>query len=160
MHSNGFSLVRKIFDIDANPDVLHTAPAELGGKTLGEALLAPTKIYVKPVLKVLEEVDVKGISHITGGGFIENVPRMLPEGLAASIELGSWPVPPIFDVIEKAGDVDHMEMYNIFNMGLGMVVAIRPDRVDEAMNLLEHAGEKAYRVGHVIEQVNERVDLA
>lgn len=85
---------------------------------------------------------------------------MLPEGLAASIELGSWPVPPIFDVIEKAGDVDHMEMYNIFNMGLGMVVAIRPDRVDEAMNLLEHAGEKAYRVGHVIEQVNERVDLA
>ncbi|WP_343106420.1 AIR synthase-related protein, partial [Bifidobacterium animalis] len=76
------------------------------------------------------------------------------------IELGSWPVPPIFDVIEKAGDVDHMEMYNIFNMGLGMVVAIRPDRVDEAMNLLEHAGEKAYRVGHVIEQVNERVDLA
>ncbi|MBC7032032.1 phosphoribosylformylglycinamidine cyclo-ligase, partial [Salmonella enterica subsp. enterica serovar Enteritidis] len=78
-------------------------------------------------------------------------------GLAASIELGSWPVPPIFDVIEKAGDVDHMEMYNIFNMGLGMVVAIRPDRVDEAMNLLEHAGEKAYRVGHVIEQVNERV---
>ena len=157
IHSNGYSLVRKVFNVEhAN---LGAHIDELGC-TLGEELLRPTKIYVKPVLAAIEQAKINGVSHITGGGFIENVPRMLPEGLAASIELGSWPVPPIFDVIEKAGDVDHMEMYNIFNMGLGMVVAIRPDRVDEAMNLLEHAGEKAYRVGHVIEQVNERVDLA
>ena len=159
VHSNGFSLVRKALFEQAGYTV-HTRLPELDDRELGDVLLTPTKIYVKALMPLFEANLVRGVAHITGGGFIENVPRMLPEGLAASIELGSWPVPPIFDVIEKAGDVDHMEMYNIFNMGLGMVVAIRPDRVDEAMNLLEHAGEKAYRVGHVIEQVNERVDLA
>lgn len=159
MHSNGFSLVRKALFEQAGYTV-HTRLPELGDRELGDVLLTPTKIYVKALMPLFKANLVHGVAHITGGGFIENVPRMLPEGLAASIELGSWPVPPIFDVIEKAGDVDHMEMYNIFNMGLGMVVAIRPDRVDEAMNLLEHAGEKAYRVGHVINQVNERVDLA
>ncbi|RYN14789.1 phosphoribosylaminoimidazole synthetase [Bifidobacterium animalis subsp. animalis] len=159
MHSNGFSLVRKALFEQAGYTV-HTRLPELGDRELGDVLLTPTKIYVKALMPLFKANLVRGVAHITGGGFIENVPRMLPEGLAASIELGSWPVPPIFDVIEKAGDVDHMEMYNIFNMGLGMVVAIRPDRVDEAMNLLEHAGEKAYRVGHVINQVNERVDLA
>ena len=158
VHSNGFSLVRKALFEQAGYTV-HTRLPELDDRELGDVLLTPTKIYVKALMPLFEANLVRGVAHITGGGFIENVPR-LPEGLAASIELGSWPVPPIFDVIEKAGDVDHMEMYNIFNMGLGMVVAIRPDRVDEAMNLLEHAGEKAYRVGHVIEQVNERVDLA
>ena len=159
VHSNGLSLVRKALFEQAGYTV-HTRLPELDDRELGDVLLTPTKIYVKALMPLFEANLVRGVAHITGGGFIENVPRMLPEGLAASIELGSWPVPPIFDVIEKAGDVDHMEMYNIFNMGLGMVVAIRPDRVDEAMNLLEHAGEKAYRVGHVIEQVNERVDLA
>ena len=157
VHSNGFSLVRKVFSIGNGGENRNYPELD---KSLWETLLTPTKIYVKALMPLFEANLVRGVAHITGGGFIENVPRMLPEGLAASIELGSWPVPPIFDVIEKAGDVDHMEMYNIFNMGLGMVVAIRPDRVDEAMNLLEHAGEKAYRVGHVIEQVNERVDLA
>ena len=159
VHSNGFSLVRKALFEQAGYTV-HTRLPELDDRELGDVLLTPTKIYVKALMPLFEANLVRGVANITGGGFIENVPRMLPEGLAASIELGSWQVPPIFDVIEKAGDVDHMEMYNIFNMGLGMVVAIRPDRVDEAMNLLEHAGEKAYRVGHVIEQVNERVDLA
>ena len=159
VHSNGFSLVRKALFEQAGYTV-HTRLPELDDRELGDVLLTPTKIYVKALMPLFEANLVRGVARITGGGFIENVPRMVPEGVAASIELGSWPVPPIFDVIEKAGDVDHMEMYNIFNMGLGMVVAIRPDRVDEAMNLLEHAGEKAYRVGHVIEQVNERVDLA
>ena len=159
VHSNGFSLVRKALSEQAGYTV-HTRLPELDDRELGDVLLTPTKIYVKALMPLFEANLVRGVAHITGGGFIENVPRMLPEGLAASIELGSWPVPPIFDVIEKAGDVDHMEMYNIFNMGLGMVVAIRPDRVDEAMNLLEHAGEKAYRVGHVLQQVTERVDLA
>ena len=150
VHSNGFSLVRKIFDIDNDPDVLHTTPAELGGKTLGDALLAPTKIYVKPVLKVLEEVDVKGISHITGGGFIENIPRMIPDGLAAEIELGTWPVLPIFDVLEKAGNIDHKEMYNIFNMGIGMILALPAEQAEQALSVLKGAGETAYQIGRVI----------
>ena len=105
VHSNGFSLVRKIFDIDANPDVLHTAPAELGGKTLGEALLAPTKIYVKPVLKVLEEVDVKGISHITGGGFYENIPRSLKKGCCARINKADVRTPALFQLMQKTGNI-------------------------------------------------------
>ena len=150
VHSNGFSLVRKVFNIDADPDVLFSTPAELGGKTLGEALLAPTKIYVKPVLKVLEEVQVKGISHITGGGFIENVPRMIPDGLAAHINLGSWPVLPIFDVLEKAGEVDHMEMFNIFNMGIGMVLAVSAERADETLALLKDNGEAGYAIGTIV----------
>jgi len=149
VHSNGFSLVRKIFDIDNDPDVLHTTPAELGGKTLGEALLAPTKIYVKALSPLFKAGVVKGVAHITGGGFIENIPRMIPDGLAAEIELSTWPVLPIFDVLEKAGNIDHKEMYNIFNMGIGMVLAIDPARKDEALKLLADNNEPAYVLGSI-----------
>ena len=120
VHSNGFSLVRKIFDIDANPDVLHTAPAELGGKTLGVAVLATTKIYVKPVLKVLEEVDVKGISHITGGGFYENIPRSLKKGCCARINKADVRTPALFQLMQKTGNISEHDMFNTFNMGVGM----------------------------------------
>ena len=149
VHSNGFSLVRKIFDIDANPDVLHTAPAELGGKTLGEALLAPTKIYVKPVLKVLEEVDVKGISHITGGGFYENIPRMLKDNTVAVVQKDSYTVPPIFDLMAKKGNIDEQMMYNTFNMGIGMVLAVDPEDVDAAMKAIRSTGDTPYVIGHI-----------
>ena len=149
VHSNGFSLVRKIFDIDANPDVLHTAPAELGGKTLGEALLAPTKIYVKPVLKVLKEVDVKGISHITGGGFYENIPRMLKDNTVAVVQKDSYTVPPIFDLMAKKGNIDEQMMYNTFNMGIGMVLAVDPEDVDAAMKAIRSTGDTPYVIGHI-----------
>ena len=149
VHSNGFSLVRKIFDIDANPDVLHTKPEELGGKTLGEALLAPTKIYVKPVLKVLEEVDVKGISHITGGGFYENIPRMLKDNTVAVVQKDSYTVPPIFDLMAKKGNIDEQMMYNTFNMGIGMVLAVDPEDVDAAMKAIRSTGDTPYVIGHI-----------
>ena len=124
VHSNGFSLVRKIFDIDGDPAVLKTAPAELGGKTLGEALLAPTKIYVKPVLKVLEEVDVKGISHITGGGFYENIPRSLKKGCCARINKADVRTPALFHLMQKVGGISEHDMFNTFNMGVGMVITV------------------------------------
>ena len=149
VHSNGFSLVRKIFDIDGNPDILKTAPAELGGKTLGEALLAPTRIYVKPVLKVLEEVDVKGISHITGGGFYENVPRMLPEGAHAVIEKSSYEVPAIFRMLQKEGDIEEHMMYNTFNMGIGMVMAVDPADADKCVAAVREANETPYILGEI-----------
>lgn len=158
VHSNGFSLVRKALFEQAGYDV-HTRLPELDNRELGEVLLTPTKIYVKALMPLFEADLVHGVAHITGGGFIENVPRMLPDGVAASIELGSWPVPPIFDVIERAGDVDHMEMYNIFNMGIGMVVAVPQERVDEVMNILHNAGEQGYRIGSVVEQSEGTVEL-
>ena len=147
VHSNGFSLVRKIFDIDNDPDVLHTTPAELGGKTLGDALLAPTKIYVKPVLKVLEEVDVKGISHITGGGFYENVPRMMKEGLTAEIDTSSYELPEIFKLLSEVGEIPMRDMYNTFNMGIGMVLALPADDAEKALKLLREEGETVCRLG-------------
>ena len=150
VHSNGFSLVRKIFDIDSDPAVLKTAPAELGGKTLGEALLAPTKIYVKPVLKVLEEVDVKGISHITGGGFYENVPRMMTDGLTARIRLDSFPKLPIFQLIQDKGNIPQRDMYNTFNMGIGMILALPAGQAQQALSVLADAGESAYAIGEVV----------
>ena len=149
VHSNGFSLVRKIFDIDANPDVLHTAPAELGGKTLGEALLAPTKIYVKPVLKVLEEVDVKGISHITGGGFYENIPRCIPDGLCAKIDKSSLRTPPIFSMLQRMGSIPEHDMFNTFNMGVGMVIALDAEEAQKAVDILASHGEQASVIGRV-----------
>ena len=133
VHSNGFSLVRKIFDIDANPDVLHTKPEELGGKTLGEALLAPTKIYVKPVLKVLEEVDVKGISHITGGGFYENIPRSLKKGCCARIHKADVRTPALFHLMQKEGGISEHDMFNTFNMGVGMVLTVP---AEQALSLI------------------------
>lgn len=159
VHSNGFSLVRKALFEQAGYTVETRLP-ELGDRTLGDVLLTPTKIYVKALMPLFEADLVHGVAHITGGGFIENVPRMLPEGLAARIELGSWPVPPIFDVVERAGSVDHMEMFNIFNMGIGMVVAVSADREDEVMNLLANAGEQGYRIGSVVARGSDGVELA
>ena len=159
VHSNGFSLVRKALFEQAGYTVETRLP-ELGDRTLGDVLLTPTKIYVKALMPLFEADLVHGVAHITGGGFIENVPRMLPEGLAARIELGSWPVPPIFDVIERTGDVDHMEMFNIFNMGIGMVVAVPADREDEVMNLLANAGEQGYRIGSVVARGSDGVEFA
>ena len=150
VHSNGFSLVRKIFDIDNDPDVLHTTPAELGGKTLGDALLAPTKIYVKPVLKVLEEVDVKGISHITGGGFYENLPRSIPQGLGAKIDRSAIRVPSIFDLIARIGNIPQRDMFNTFNMGVGMSVAVPAAQADTALAILRENGEDAYVMGEIV----------
>ena len=150
VHSNGFSLVRKIFDIDKDPDVLKTAPAELSGKTLGEALLAPTKIYVKPVLKVLEEVDVKGISHITGGGFYDNIPRILPEDCDAEVNAEAWEVPVVFKKLQEWGNVLWAEMYRTFNMGVGMVLVVDPSEADAVRAHLKAEGETFYELGKVV----------
>ena len=152
VHSNGFSLVRKIFDIDNDPDVLHTTPAELGGKTLGDALLAPTKIYVKPVLKVLEEVDVKGISHITGGGFYENIPRSLKKGCCARINKADVRTPALFHLMQKVGGISEHDMFNTFNMGVGMVLTVPAEQADKALEILHANGEpEAYKLGVIAE---------
>lgn len=147
VHSNGFSLVRKVFDMTRKS--LDTYYDELG-KTLGEALLAPTRIYVKALKSVKNAgVRVKACSHITGGGFYENVPRMLKDGTHAVIEKDSYPVPPIFDMLAKKGDVEEQMMYNTFNMGIGMVVAVDPKDVDAAMEAMRAAGDTPYVIGHI-----------
>ena len=151
VHSNGFSLVRKVFNIDADPDALFSTPAELGGKTLGEALLAPTKIYVKPVLKVLEEVQVKGISHITGGGFYENIPRSLKKGCCARIKKEDVRTPALFQLMQKTGNISEHDMFNTFNMGVGMVLTVAPEDADKAIAILKAHGEDAYRLGTIVE---------
>ncbi len=144
IHSNGYSLVRKIFDLSEK-----TADEYIEelGSTLGEVLLTPTKIYVKPVLELIKKVDVKGISHITGGGFIENIPRMLPKGVKAVIQEGTWPVLPVFDLLQKKGGVERMSMYNTFNMGIGMVLAVSEENADTALKIIAEQGEKAYIIG-------------
>ncbi|MCI8659310.1 MAG: phosphoribosylformylglycinamidine cyclo-ligase [Lachnospiraceae bacterium] len=149
VHSNGFSLVRKVFEKELTREGLHTTYEELG-KTLGEALLAPTRIYVK-ALKSLKKagVTVKACSHITGGGFYENVPRMLKEGIRAVIEKDSYPVPAIFKLLAAKGDIKEEMMYNTFNMGLGMIVAVDPAEVDKAMDAIRAAGDTPYVVGSV-----------
>ena len=147
VHSNGFSLVRKVFDVEH---------ADLGrhvdalGMPLGEALLTPTRIYVKPVLRLLESVAVKGIAHITGGGFYENLPRSLPDGIGASIEKRAVPVLPIFDMIRRAGHVDERDMFNTFNMGVGMTLIVAAADLDAAMAVLEQAGERPVLLGHTV----------
>ena len=147
VHSNGFSLVRRIFDMTA--ESLNTYYDELG-TTLGEALLAPTKIYVKALKSVKDAgVTIKGCSHITGGGFYENIPRMLPEGVRAVVKKDSYEIPPIFELMRRTGNLEEKMMYNTYNMGLGMVLAIDPADVDKTIAALEAAGEKAYVVGHV-----------
>ncbi len=147
VHSNGFSLVRKIFRMDA--ETLNTYIDELG-TTLGEALLAPTRIYVKALKSVKDAgVRVKACSHITGGGFYENIPRMLPEGKHAVIEKNSYPVPPIFTLMAREGNVEEHMMYNTYNMGLGMVVAVAPEDVDKAMEAIRAAGDTPYVVGKI-----------
>ena len=149
VHSNGFSLVRKVFDIE-NAD-LKTPRAELGGKSLGETLLTPTKIYVKPMLALFEQVKVKGVSHITGGGFYENIPRSFPAGLGAKIKKSDVKVLPIFDLIAKEGNVPERDMYNTYNMGVGMSVVVAAEDADKALEILRANGEDAYVVGTVIE---------
>jgi len=149
VHSNGFSLVRKAFDIE-HADL--TSPvAELGGKSLGETLLTPTKIYVKPVLALLKEVAVKGISHITGGGFYENIPRSIPDGLGAKIEKAKVKIPPIFGLIAEKGGVTERDMFNTYNMGVGMSVVVSAADADRALQILKDNGEDAYVIGGIIE---------
>ncbi len=148
IHSNGFSLVRKVLLKD-NKLELTTLYDKLGS-TLGEALLAPTRIYVKPVLNVLKSNEIHGIAHITGGGFEENIPRMLPEGLAAQIDYGSWPVPPIFDFIEEKGELARKEMFTTFNMGIGMVLAVPEEAAVNVIKNLEQDGERAFMIGRVV----------
>ncbi len=149
VHSNGFSLVRKVFDVE-HAD-LKAPLAALGGKSLGETLLTPTRIYVKAVKALLSGgVDIHAISHITGGGFYENVPRMMTEGLTARIDLTSFPRLPIFDLIQEAGNIPERDMYNTFNMGLGMLLALPAHQAPQALELLKAAGEEAYLVGSVV----------
>lgn len=150
IHSNGFSLVRKVFDIDNNPPKLYEACAELGGKTIAETLLTPTKIYVKSILELLKQVDVRGISHITGGGFYENIPRSIPKGLTAKIQKSAIKVLPIFDLIAKAGNIPERDMYNTYNMGVGMSVIVPADDAERALDILKANGEDAYVIGTVI----------
>ena len=147
IHSNGYSLVRKVFDVE-NAD-LSVKPEELGGQTLGEALLTPTRIYVKPVLALLEKADVRGISHITGGGFYENVPRSIPDGLCAVIDRSSVKIPPIFSLLQKKGGIPERDMFNTYNMGVGMVVIVAPKDADKALEVLKKNGEDAYVIGKV-----------
>ena len=149
VHSNGFSLVRKVFDVE-NADL--SAPVEeLGGKSLGETLLTPTKIYVKPVLALLKEVTVRGISHITGGGFYENIPRCIPEGLCARIEKSRVKVLPIFDLIAKKGNISEHDMFNTYNMGVGMSVVVPAAEADKALRILQANGIDAYVIGEITE---------
>ncbi len=148
VHSNGFSLVRKVFDVE-NCD-LKAPVAELGGKSLGETLLTPTRIYVKPMLALLDKIKVKGISHITGGGFYENMPRSIPEGLGVKIDRKDIRVLPIFDLIQKTGNIDERDMFNTFNMGVGMCVVVSAEDADEALAILRANGEDAYRIGEIV----------
>lgn len=156
VHSNGFSLVRKVFEM--TKESLDTYYDELG-KTLGEALIEPTRIYVKALKNVKNAgVKIKGCSHITGGGFFENVPRMLPENVRAIIKKESYPVPALFDLIQKNGNIEEHMMYNTFNMGLGMVIAVNPEDVETTMKAIEDAGDKCYVVGNIVEG-DKGVDL-
>ena len=159
VHSNGFSLVRKVFDIE-NADI-RTPLAELSGKSLGEALLAPTKIYVKPMLALFEKVQVKAVSHITGGGFYENIPRSIPDGLCAKIKKDSVRVLPIFDLIAKTGEIPERDMFNTFNMGVGMSVVISAEDAEKALAILKESGEDAYIMGEIVSASSgsEKVEL-
>ena len=147
VHSNGFSLVRKVFDVENS--VIKSPREELGGKSIGETLLTPTKIYVKPVLALLEQVKVKGISHITGGGFYENIPRSIPDGLGAVIERNAVRVLPIFDLIAKEGNISEKDMFNTFNMGVGMSIVVAREEAEKAVEILKANGEDAYVIGKI-----------
>ena len=156
VHSNGFSLVRRIIEkksLDINEKYIY-----LSGRTLGEALLEPTKIYVKPVLSLLEKVTVRGISHITGGGFYENIPRSIPDGLGARIDRTAVRVLPIFDIIKREGSVSEHDMFNTFNMGVGMSITVKKEDADKALSLLKEAGEDAYVIGEIVKS-DEKVIL-
>lgn len=148
VHSNGFSLVRKVFDVE-NTDL--AAPVEaLGGASLGDTLLTPTRIYVKPMLQLFKEVEVKGVSHITGGGFYENIPRSIPDGLCAKVDRSSVKILPIFDLIAKEGGISEHDMFNTFNMGVGMTVIVSAEDAEKAIRVLKDAGEAPYVIGEII----------
>lgn len=149
VHSNGFSLVRKVFDVE-NADIKSPCE-ELGGKSIGETLLTPTKIYVKPVLALLDNVSVKGISHITGGGFYENIPRSIPDGLGAKINKSAVKILPIFDLIAKRGNISERDMFNTFNMGVGMSIVVAPEDAQKALEVLRANGEDPYIIGEIIQ---------
>ena len=151
IHSNGFSLCRKVFDIDNNNPALYEPCDDLGGRTIAETLLTPTKIYVKSILALMEQVDVKGVSHITGGGFYENIPRSIPDGLGAKIDKQAVRVLPIFDLIAKTGNIPERDMFNTFNMGVGMSVVVPAEQVDKALEILSANGEEAYVIGEIVE---------
>ena len=148
VHSNGYSLVRKVFQVDG-PNSMISQYDETLGMTIGEALLTPTKIYVKPMLDVMQSCNVKAVSHITGGGLYENIPRMLPEGKQAVIKKGSWEILPIFDLIAKTGNIPEQDMFGTYNMGIGMLFAVDPSEADKALDILRSHGEKAWVVGEV-----------
>lgn len=155
VHSNGFSLVRKVFDIEnAN---LNEPVEELGGKTLAETLLTPTKIYVKPMLALFDEIKVKGVSHITGGGFYENIPRSIPDGFGAKIKKDDVRVLPIFKLIEKTGNIPERDMFNTFNMGVGMSVVVAKEDAERALEILHANGEDAYIIGEIIKSAEKVV---
>ena len=156
VHSNGFSLVRKVFDVERQ-DITRPVDA-LSGRSVGDVLLTPTKIYVKPVLALLDQVTVKGISHITGGGFYENIPRSIPEGLGARIDRAAVKVLPIFDLLAQTGGIDERDMFNTFNMGVGMSITVAPQDVDRALSILRANGEEAYVLGEIVKS-DERVIL-
>ena len=159
IHSNGFSLCRKVFDIDNNPASLYAPCQALGGASIAETLLTPTRIYVKSVLALLEKVDVKGISHITGGGFYENIPRSVPDGLCARIHRASVKVLPIFEMIAAAGNIPERDMFNTYNMGVGMSIVVPAAQAEEALEILKAHGEDAYVIGEIVENA-EKVILA
>ena len=148
VHSNGFSLVRRVFDVEHTD--IKTPLAELGGKSLGETLLAPTKIYVKPMLALFEAVTVKAVSHITGGGFYENIPRSIPKGFGAKIDKSALQIPPIFDLLAKKGNIPERDMFNTFNMGVGMSIVVAKADADKALEVLRANGENAYIMGEIV----------
>jgi len=148
VHSNGFSLVRKVFDVERR-DIRSPLEA-LGGKSLGETLLTPTKIYVRPVMALLKKVKVKGISHITGGGFYENIPRSIPDGLGAKLDISTLKTPAIFDLLASEGKIDRRDMFNTFNMGVGMSIVVAKEDADTALAVLHEAGEDAYLLGEIV----------
>ncbi|MEG1529801.1 MAG: phosphoribosylformylglycinamidine cyclo-ligase, partial [Clostridia bacterium] len=150
VHSNGFSLVRKVFDAENNKEILKPN-AELGGKSIAETLLTPTKIYVKPMLALFEQITVKGVSHITGGGFYENIPRSIPSGLGAKIKKSDIKILPIFKEIQKAGNVPERDMFNTFNMGVGMDIIVAKEDAARAIEILKASGENAYVLGEIVE---------
>ncbi|MBR4072807.1 MAG: phosphoribosylformylglycinamidine cyclo-ligase [Clostridia bacterium] len=148
VHSNGFSLVRKVFDVEKAD--LKTPVAELGGKSVGETLLTPTRIYVKPMLSLFDEVQVKAVSHITGGGFYENIPRSLPKGFSAKIEKSAIRILPIFELLQKTGNIPERDMFNTYNMGVGMSVVVNKNDADKALGILKANGEDAYIIGETV----------
>lgn len=155
IHSNGYSLVRKIFNLnDEGAEKRLSIHSDELGKTIGEELLTPTKIYVKPLLSLIENVGIHTVSHITGGGFIENIPRMLPENLRARINKGSWDVLPVFDMMQSLAQLSEHDMYNTFNMGIGMIAAVDAEKADAALKCLAESGEKAYIIGELTDGEN------